>query len=152
MDAIELKRLHELKKAADSQKRAELITATTAAKVKHEKQISDARGALINVALPYLQEVAAAFGQDFSVNASGLDASNESPVIVSFRIEKGWEYGIEAVAGTLRVWKRGLKNRADAANVPQFVFPPSAQPFIGTTADLTREKIGKLIEIAINEN
>ena len=152
MDAIELKRLHELKKAADSQKRAELITATTAAKAKHEKQISNTRGALVNVALPYLQEVAKAFGQDFCVNTSGLDASNEAPVIISFRIEKGWEYGIEAVAGTLRVWKRGLKNRADAANVPQFVFPPSAQPFIGTTADLTREKIGKLIEIAINEN
>ena len=152
MDPKELKRLHELKKAVDARKRAELITATTAAKVKHEKQISDARGALINVALPYLQEVAAAFGQDFSVNASGLDASNESPVIVSFRIEKGWEYGIEAVAGTLRVWKKGLKSRADTANVPQFVFPASAQPFIGVAADLTREKIGKLIEIAINEN
>lgn len=152
MDPKELKKLHEQKKVVDAQKRAELVTATTAAKAKHEKQISDARGALVNVALPYLQEVAAAFGPEFSVNASGLDASIESPVTVSFRIEKGWEYGIEAVAGTLRVWKRSLKSRADAAHAPQYVFPATAQPFIGATADLTREKIGKLIEIAIDES
>ena len=152
MDPNELKNIHEMKKIADSQRRAELVTATTAAKAKREKQISDVRMALTNVALPYLREVAAAFGKEFSVNASGLDASDDSPVTVSFRIEKGWEYGIEAVTGTLRVWKKSLKSRADAANVPQFVFPPTAQPFIGVTADLTREKIGKLIEIAIKES
>ncbi len=72
------------------------------------------------------------------------------------------------IAGHVRIWKQGPKFPAQEAKGPapkgrkqpaefpgldiQFVFSGNAEPFIAVPSDLTREKLAKLVEMAIDES
>ena len=159
MDPMDLKNLHDEKKAATAEKAA---AAMIAHNQKHDdlmKRTAAGRAAMKDVLLPYLNEIAATFDKgDFTVATPTVETDGV-PACVSFRVGKGLEHCIECVAGNVRVFKVGPGSSAksggrtagNAAARPVFVFSSRDEPFIATVDDLTREKVGKLVQIAINE-
>ncbi len=149
MDPKELKRLHLQRKAQAAAQIAQVHAAQCAAQAELKQKMADGNTALKQVVLPYFEELATAFDEGEFVIETNLDASNRSLVGVSFRIGGGPDYGVEAIGGNVRAWKRypGTKS----APRPIYFFPAQHEPFIGSITDLTREKLEKLIELAIND-
>ena len=149
MDPKELKRLHLQRKAQTAVQIAQVNEAECAAQAELKQKITAGSTALKEIVLPYFEEVAAAFDKGEFVIANKLDASDHSLIGVSFKIGDGPEYGVEAIGGNVRVWKRypGTKS----APRPIYFFSAQHQPFIGSVADLTRAKLEKLVQQAIND-
>ena len=160
---------HELKKRLDekkaksaanaAQERARLDAQVAERKAKAE----EGRAALKDVVIPYFKELQKTFGKDLTFDPSAqMDLSDMSPVAVSFKFGDGAVHVIEVSSGNVRIYwtdpatikvpagpKRG---KPPFQIVRQFVFPGTAEPFIATPADLTREKLSKLVDMAIQGN
>jgi hypothetical protein len=150
MDPKELKRLHVQRKAQTAAQIAQVNAAESAVEAELKQKMADGNTALKEVVLPYFEEVAAAFDQGEFVIETKLDVADHSLVGVSFKIGDGPEYGVEAIGGNVRVWKRypGTKS----APRPIYFFSSQHEPFIGSAKDLTREKLEKLVQQAINDS
>jgi hypothetical protein len=149
MDPKELKRLHEQKKAQTAAQIAQVNAAQSAAQVELKQKMADGSTALKEAVLPYFQEVATAFDKGEFVIETKLDESGRSLVGVSFKIGSGPEYGIEAMGGKIRAWKRYPGTKSEPR--PIYFFPAQHEPFIGNITDLTREKLEKLVQQAIKD-
>jgi hypothetical protein len=149
MDPKELKRLHLQRKAQAAAQIAQVHAAQSAAEAELKQKMADGNTALKEVVLPYFEEVATAFDEGEFVIETNLDVSDHSLVGVSFKIGGGPDYGVEAIGGNVRVWKRypGTKS----APRPIYFFSAQHEPFIGSITDLTREKLEKLVQLAIND-
>jgi hypothetical protein len=149
MDPKEFKRLHMQKKAQIAAQIAQVNAAHSATEAELKQKIADGNTALREIVLPYFQEVATAFDEREFVIATKLDASGRSLVDVSFKIGDGPEYGVEAIGGNVRVWKRYSGTKSEPR--PIYFFSAQHEPFIGSATDLTSEKLEKLVQQAIND-
>ena len=149
MDPKELKRLHDQRKAQAAAQITQVNAIKNAAQAELKQKAADVSAALKDVVLPYFEEVATAFDTGEFAIETKLDASDRSFVGVSFKIGGGPEYGVEGIGGNVRVWKRypGTKS----APRPIYFFSAQREPFIGSITDLTREKLEKLVQLAIKD-
>ncbi len=152
MDPKDLKELYDQKKAEKAAKIAQATKASTKAADELKQKSADAKAAIKNVVLPYFTEVAANFDSgDFVFQITSTDQSDSSPVAVCFKIGSSRPYVIDVTGGNVRVGTPNLKAKGLASVVLEFVIPATQEPFIGQITDLTPEKIGKLIQMAIAE-
>jgi hypothetical protein len=149
MDPKEFKELHVQKKAQIAAEIAQVNAAQSATQAELKQKIADGSAALKEVVLPCLEEVATAFDEGEFIIETKLDESDRSLVGVSFKIAGGPEYGVEAIGGNVRVWKRYSGTKS--APRPIYFFSAQHEPFIGSIKDLTREKLEKLVQQAIND-
>jgi len=149
MDPKELKKLHLQRKAQTAAQIVQVNEAQSAAQAELKQKMTDVNTALQEVVVPYFEEVATAFDEGEFIINNKLDSSDRSLVGVSFRIGDGPEYGVEAIGGNVRVWKRYPAGKSVPR--PIYYFSPQHQPSIGSATDLTREKLEKLIQQAIND-
>ena len=152
MDPKDLRRLYDQKKAEKAAKTARLTEANTKVAGELNERTADAKAALKNVVLPYLTEVAANIDSgEFVFQTTSVDPSDKEPVAVWFKIGSSRGYVIDVTGGNVRVGTTNFNAKGIASMVLAFVIPANQEPFVGTIADLTREKIGKLIQVAIAE-
>lgn len=149
MDPKELKRLHVQRKAQTAAQIEQVNAAQSAAQAELEQKMADGKTALKEVVLPYFEEVAAAFDEGEFVFEKRFDVADHSLVGVSFKIGGGPEYGVEAIGGNVRIWKRYPGTKSTPR--PIYFFSSQHEPFIGSATDLTREKLEKLVQQAIND-
>ena len=90
-------------------------------------------------------------GGEFVFQTTSVDPSDKEPVAVWFKIGSSRGYVIDVTGGNVRVGTTNFNAKGIASMVLAFVIPANQEPFVGTIADLTREKIGKLIQVAIAE-
>jgi hypothetical protein len=119
------------------------------AKLRQEQSTDKGKIALEKVVIPYLQKVQDQFyettslPEDFSFGVSQLDLRDQKPLGVYFRLAGGSTIVISIRSDnvvTQKVDEKGQRN---------FAYPKKL--FIKTHADLTEEKIGKLISMMIDE-
>jgi hypothetical protein len=158
MDPKELAKMHEEKNARIAAAVAEKKAQVEAQKVEDKKRVEQGRTALREVVIPYFKEIQAAFPKgDFKFNsAAKVDLETRTPVAVSFQMKHGFEHVIEVIRGNVKIYRRrpGPPQRPGVRKIAmptEFVFAGDAEPFIAGPSDLTREKLGKLVEIAIKE-
>jgi hypothetical protein len=112
------------------------------------------KAALANVALPFLREVEISWTKSPFVVLSPVIEDDDAPVCVSFVAGTGFEYGIETTSGNVRAWKRTIddfsQNRTRVVG-PKHYFMADEEPRIGCVADITHQKIARLIRLAIHE-
>jgi hypothetical protein len=159
MDPKDLKKRFEEKNASATASVAEATAEAEAQKYELEKRAEEGRAALRDVVVPYFAELEAAFPKgQFSFNpAARIDAKDQSSVAASFIVGNGPRYFVEVIRGNVRIFCEGpYFERSKGDNKPpikyaKFIFVPSEEPFIEGPHDLTREKLGKLIQIAIDQ-
>lgn len=149
MDPKELKKVFDKQKAAEDARKNESFVQQAAARDRMQKEEAAGRAALKDVVLPYLKEIEKEFGSnEFSAQAETM--SNYAPTSVSFKIGKDdLKYGIGVKDGVVTVWRQ-LPSKGRIAPPPQ-AYRGDEDPFIKTVADLTREKVGRLIQLAITK-
>ena len=98
----------------------------------------------------------------FKFNPAALiEAKTHAPVAVSFKIGNGWEHVIEIQLDRVLIYKkmpenlRAARPARGARRTPilqkQFVYSGMYEPFITGPSDLTRAKLSKLVEMAIEK-
>ena len=155
MDPKELAKLYEKKSAVTAAEATEKKAQMDAQKAEFQKRAEQGHAALRDVVIPYFQELVSSFPKGhFKFNsAAAMDMETHVPVAVSFKIGEGAEHFIEVIHGNVRIWWMGFSYPAQPApglNIA-VVYSGNAEPFIAGPNDLTREKLGKLVEMAINE-
>jgi hypothetical protein len=147
----------ELKQLFD-QKRAELEDEAAKVERARKREITEraerhhrALAAIKSVALPYLAEIARAFGPgEFSYGP--ITEENRDVIGAEFRIGNGIQFEIREMGGRISVTHSDLRLKGTAGSRPTVTIPPNQEPFIGAPDDLTSEKLGKLVQMAIEYN
>jgi len=117
--------------------------------VERSKEADDCKKAVSDVVIPYLTEVQDAFPPSkFSFQITRRDAAQQ-PLEVTFRIGSDLKVGILVESGRVVIRRQGPEIKGPNPNVV-FVYSPNAEPFISSAADLTREKLAKLIDMEID--
>jgi hypothetical protein len=159
MDPEDLKKRFEEKNSKVTASAAGAKAEAESQKSEQEKRAEVGRAAVRDVVVPYFKEIEATFPKgQFSFNpAAKTDAKDHSSVAVSFKVGNGPRYFIEVIRGHVRVFCEGPyfepskgDNKAPI-KYAQFIFVSTEEPFIEGPHDLTREKLGKLIQIAIDQ-
>ena len=160
MDPKELRKRFEAKSAETAAKSAHKKAQLAAEKAEQAKREEEARTALRDVVIPYFNEIKAEFpkGQFSFDHAVSMTLS---PVRVSFKVGNGPRYFLEVIGGNVRILKEGPSfappkgpqsgRKAPPGTNVQFVFSPNSEPFIKEPSDLTRENLGRLVQMAIDE-
>jgi hypothetical protein len=158
MDPNQLAKLYERKSAATAAKAAERQAQKGRQRTELQKRTEQGDVALRDVVIPYFQELVSAFPKGhFTFNSAvKTDAVTHAPVAVSFKIGDGAEHFIEVIQGNVQVWRAHPGKAAKSGKRPAHFqerkdYSPDAEPFIAGPSDLTREKLGKLVEMAIEE-
>jgi hypothetical protein len=150
MEPKDVAKLLDQKSAAQAEKAAGQQAQADAKQAELQKRDARGREAMRDVVIPYLREIAAAT-QQFKFNAAASRDTRSKEVLgVSFRIGNSpTETFIEVSQGNVRIYGQPLaQQRGGNLKVSnQFVYPGTSEPFIATVDDLTREKLGKLVEI-----
>jgi hypothetical protein len=122
-----------------------------ALKSKAEKAASDkVINALTSVVLPYLEEAKSFFPNGAFDYRRDSDVNTKRLVSVSFQINGFDAVEIRDQGGQVAVRKTGALSQPEGAGVVKSTYPTdSSGPMIGSAEDLTREKLGKLIELVI---
>jgi len=156
MDPDELAKLYERRKAERAASTAKVLALLEAnqqaVQAEREQQAQWGQTALRDVVIPYFRELEATFpNAEFKLDpAATLDAESHLPVAVAFQIGDGPKHVIEVVEGHVRIYFVPRDDK-DGPAILEFVYSGDAEPFIAGPLDLTREKLGKLIEIAIEQ-
>jgi hypothetical protein len=161
MDPKELATLHAKKKAATAAETAKSKIAAEKQQEEFRKRVEQGRAAMRDVVIPYFKELVSAFPKgQFKFNPGvTVEAETLAPVAVAFKIGDGAEHTIEVNQGNVTISKKGPQYpaktirpgvRSPGMNI-RFVFAGTADPFIAGPSDLTREKLSKLVEMAIKE-
>jgi hypothetical protein len=115
-----------------------------ALKSEAEKAASD------KVVLPYLEEAKSFFPNGAFDYRRDSDVNTKRLVSVSFQINGFDAVEIRDQGGQVAVRKKGALSQPEGAGVVKSTYPTdSSGPMIGSAEDLTREKLGKLIELVI---
>ncbi len=122
------------------------------AKLKQQEEVHREKTAIEKIVIPYLRKVQerlyeiSALPEDFSFGVSKLDPQDHKPLGVYFTLGGGPTIVISIQrSGSViaeKLHKTGLRD---------LVYSREKKPFIETQADLTEEKIGKLIGMVIDE-
>jgi hypothetical protein len=144
MNPQDLRRFHDQIVAdqaeADAQARTE--------EAEREKRSRDCKLALRNVVIPYLGEVEKALPRGvFSHRVVSVDSGDGAPTEVGFRYSDWFETRIKIVGGEVLV--AHFESDAEASDEP--VSDDFYEDIEGPD-DLTREKIGQLIENVMRES
>jgi hypothetical protein len=146
----------------NAQELAEKFTAKVAAAVvekdrqtgiaadNREKRTNDmehCKRAMAQHVIPFLLELKQHLGEEQFSFAPQIDILDHKPVGVSFKIGDGSATSISTAFGNIVVTRFG--DSGSSRGVP-FVYPPDAEPYISNSGDLTRDKIAKLVEMAID--
>lgn len=114
---------------------------------KRTDDVEHCKNALEQNVLPFLLELKDHFGEGQFSFGRQIDMHDHRTVGVSFRIGDGSATNISTAFGNIIVTRLGDSGSPKGA---AFVYPPDADPYISNSGDLTREKIAKLVEMAID--
>lgn len=115
-----------------------------------QKRLDDAehcKRALQEHVIPFLSDLRQHFGAEQFSFAPQIDIQDHKPIGVSFKIGDGSATTISTAFGNIVVTRFG--DSGSQKSVP-FVYSPDAEPYISNSGDLTRDKIAKLVEMAID--
>jgi hypothetical protein len=150
MDPRELGAIYAAKiareKAAHDGKNGADVLKTEAEKAASDKVIN----ALTSVVLPYLEEAKNFFPNGAFDYRRHNDIDSKRLVSVSFQINGFDTVEIRDQGGQVAVRKTGALSQPDGASIVKSTYPTdSSGPMIDSADDITREKLGKLIELVI---
>jgi hypothetical protein len=114
---------------------------------KRTNDVEHCKRAMEQHVLPFLLELKQQLGEEQFSFAPQIDIHDHKPVGVSFKIGDGSATSISTAFGNIVVTRFG--DSGSSRGVP-FVYPPDAEPYISNSGDLTRDKIAKLVEMAID--
>lgn len=97
--------------------------------------------------IPFFEELHHHMGEQFSF-AMQVDRDHR-PVGVSFRIGGGGPVTITTAFGNIIVTRLGSSGAPKGCAV---VYAPDVEPYISNSGDLTREKMGKLVEMVMEHS
>jgi hypothetical protein len=114
---------------------------------KRTDDVEHCKRAMEQHVIPFLLELKHHLGEEQFSFAPQIDILDHKPVGVSFKIGDGSPTSIATAFGNIVVTRFG--DSGSSKGVP-FVYPPDAEPYISNSGDLTRDKIAKLVEMAID--
>lgn len=130
--------------ATERQKQSDIASENTA---KMGNDADDCRNAMEREVIPFMSELQHCLGEQQFSFASQVELHDHRPVGVTFTIGNGAPTSISTALGHIVVTRVG--DSGSAKGVP-YVFASDEEPFISNSGDLTRVKIGKLIEMVID--
>lgn len=114
---------------------------------KRTDDVEHCKRAMEQQVIPFLLELKQYLGEEQFSFAPQIDILDHKPVGVSFKIGDGSATSISTAFGNIVVTRFG--DSGSSKGVP-FVYPPDVEPYISNSGDLTRDKIAKLVEMAID--
>jgi hypothetical protein len=146
MDPKQLKKQFDSKHAAALGQKAAADAQAEQERAKRQQRDQEARTALRDVVIPYFTKVRADF-PEFRFDIRSIDASDQAPVSVAFRVGSSRTHVIEVLGGRVSIFELALD--APKGFDIQVRWPADADPGISKPSDLTPDKLGKLIETVI---
>ena len=118
---------------------------------EHSRKRSDdmehCKRAMEQHVIPFLMELKRHFGEEQFSFAPQIDIHDHKPIGVSFKIGDGSATSITTAFGNIVVTRFGDSGSSKGI---AFVYPSDAEPYISNSGDLTRDKVAKLVEMAID--
>lgn len=111
--------------------------------------IEHCKRALAEHVIPFLSELKQHLPEGQFSYSPQIDIHDHKPVGVSFRIGDGPATTIATALGNILVTRIGDSGSSKGV---AFVYAPDAEPYISNSGDLTRDKISKLVEMAIDDS
>jgi hypothetical protein len=147
MDARELAEKFNAKVAAAAAEKVRQQTIATDHAAKRTDDVDHCKRAMERNVIPFLSELKQHLANEQFSFAPQVDMHDHKPVGVSFKIGDGPATSISTAFGNIVVTRSGASGSSKGV---AFVYPPDAEPYISNSGDLTRDKIAKLIEMAID--
>lgn len=114
---------------------------------KRADDVQHCKNALEQNVMPFLNELKQEFGAEQFSFAPQIDLHDHKIVGVSFKIGDGSATNISTAFGNIVVTRLGESGSQKGL---AFVYSPDQEPYISNSGDLTRDKIAKLVEMAID--
>ena len=115
---------------------------------KRTADIEHCKRAMEREVIPFLKELQQHLGDAEFSYAPQIELNDHRPVGVSFTIGGGAPTSITTVFGNIVVTRLGGSGTTKGMS---YVYAPDAEPYISRSADLTRDKIARLVEMVIEE-
>jgi hypothetical protein len=150
VDPKSLKMLLERKVADKAAAEASRLASAAALKAETVSGQRAGQQAIATVVVPYFQEILQTMGSA-GFQFSQVQSPNPVeglPLGVRFSVGDSVEYEVSVASSKVWIKKVGSKS-AGVGTV--FVYPSTEEPHISEPQDLTREKIGKLLELIIEQ-
>jgi hypothetical protein len=149
MDAHQLAEKFRAKVAAAATEKDHQVDVASENAQKRSDDVEHCKNALEHHVIPLLSELQHELGEKQFSFASQIDLQDHRPVGVSFRIGDGAATHIATAFGNIIVTRSGSGGSSKGI---QHVYSPDEEPFISNSGDLTRDKIAKLVEMAIDHS
>ena len=146
MDPKQLAAEYARKAGADRNKTHEVEAANAEFLEQITKSLEDTKHAIEKVVIPYFNEVKSQFPEGHFLFSVPTDAKDHRPVGVYFKVGKGPSVAIQNNGGNITITKTEVTGAPGKAT---FLYSSNAEPYISKPADLTTEKLGKLIKMLI---
>jgi len=150
MDPKLLKTLLDKKVADKAATETARLAGVAALKAETVSKQREGQQAIATVVVPYFDEILQAIGPagfHFSQVPSS-DPIDILPLGVRFAVGDSVEFEISVASS--KVWIKKVGSKLDGVGT-SFVYPGTEEPHIGEPQDLTREKVGKLLELVIEQ-
>lgn len=149
MNAEDLARKFDARVAAAAEEKGRQAELGVGKADERSADIEHCKNALEREVLPFLAELRDRFPDGQFTFSPQVERNDSRPVGVSFTIGNGGPTSISTAFGNVVVTHVGTSGTSKG--VP-YVFAPDADPFIGNSGDLTREKIGRLVELLLDHS
>lgn len=146
MNAQELAAKFSARVAAARAEKGRQIAVSNDNRDKRLDDVEHCKRALTDDVIPFLSELKSHLPAEQFSFAPQIDLQDHKVVGVSFRIGDGPMTTISTAFGNVVVTHAGASGSAKGVS---YVYPPDAEPYISNSGDLTRDKIAKLVEMAI---
>jgi len=150
MDPKHLKILLDKKAADKAVTETARLASVASSKAEAVAKQLEGQQAISTLVVPYFDEILKTIGPagfKFS-QVQSPDPIDMLPLGVRFTVGDSVEYEISVASS--KVWIKKVGSKSDGVGAA-FVYPGSEEPHIGEPQDLTREKIGKLLELVIEQ-
>jgi hypothetical protein len=147
MNADDLARKFDARVAAAAKEKGRQADLGVGKVDERSADIEHCKNALEREVLPFLVELRDKFPDGQFTFSHQVERNDSRPVGVSFTIGNGGPTNITTAFGNVVVTRVGASGTSKG--VP-YVFAPDADPFISNSGDLTREKIGRLVELLLD--
>jgi hypothetical protein len=146
-----LKARYDAGKARIGAERALAEALVSEGRARDKKRLEDGVKALRDIVVPYFKEIEVEFGMDDFVldPEAKLDPNTSYPIAVSFKVGSGFQYLIEVLDGDVTISKE--HNDTGGFSNLQLFRPVILGNFTRDSRCLTRENLGILLEVAIDE-
>jgi hypothetical protein len=146
MNALELAEKFRTKTAAAAAEKERQSVVAADNLQKRSDDVQHCKNAMATNVIPFLQELQHHLGDEQFSYALQVDLDH-MPVGVSFRVGDGAATTISSAFGNIIVTRTGASGSSKGVS---FVYSPDEEPYISNSGDLTRDKIAKLVEMAID--